>query len=110
MARLDSGNETLLSDESPCDLPVTPPASNEVESSVSDQHAHNSTHGINEENLVPPKITPFSGVLDKVQVVGIFFVISFAPDKFKNFFFPKIGTSLIILNCAYGQPARLTGA
>lgn len=62
MARVDSGNETLLSDESPCDLPTTPTASSAIENTSSIP----SNNCSNEENSVPPKITPFSGVLDKV--------------------------------------------
>ncbi|KAK6621546.1 hypothetical protein RUM44_001353 [Polyplax serrata] len=65
MARLDSGNETLLSDESPCELSATPPESNDAESSAGDSEKAKKTNSGIEENLVPPKITPFSGVLDK---------------------------------------------
>ncbi|KAL0269509.1 UNVERIFIED_CONTAM: hypothetical protein PYX00_007213 [Menopon gallinae] len=64
MARMDSGNETMLSDDSPCDLATTPSTSSGVGSSSSSQN-----HPPAEEAMVPPKITPFSGVLDKGKIV-----------------------------------------
>ncbi|XP_063231798.1 leucine zipper putative tumor suppressor 2-like [Bacillus rossius redtenbacheri] len=56
-ARVDSGHETLFSDDSPCDLGATP--SSGVGSASSGQGADHT----------PPKITPFSGVLAKGKVV-----------------------------------------
>ncbi|KAJ9573857.1 hypothetical protein L9F63_008781, partial [Diploptera punctata] len=64
MARVDSGHETLFSDDSPCDLGNTPSAcsSSGLGSSSSGQQNTSAEDR-------PPKITPFSGVLGKGKVV-----------------------------------------
>lgn len=48
---VDSGNETLFSDESPCDLAASP-------TSRGPEHPTGAA--------APPRIQPFSGVLEKV--------------------------------------------
>ncbi|KAB0789947.1 hypothetical protein PPYR_15769 [Photinus pyralis] len=60
MATVDSGNETLFSDDSPCDLISSPSAlSGEDPEVIECQHISNR----------PPNIQPFSGVLEKGRTV-----------------------------------------
>ncbi|KAF5269355.1 hypothetical protein FQA39_LY08747 [Lamprigera yunnana] len=60
MATVDSGNETLFSDESPCELTGSPTGLCGDDSEVIEcQHMQNG----------PPNIQPFSGVLEKGRVV-----------------------------------------
>lgn len=58
MATIDSGNETLFSDDSPCDLVGSPRPLSEDESEMIKCHFQT-------ENR-PPNIQPYSGVLEKV--------------------------------------------
>ncbi|PSN38556.1 hypothetical protein C0J52_14818 [Blattella germanica] len=72
---MDSGHETLFSDDSPsCDLVTTPSAcSSSGLGSASSGHTLNHNHLGTEDaetsRLGPPKITPHSGVLGKGKVV-----------------------------------------
>lgn len=61
MATIDSGNETLFSDDSPCDLVGSPRPLSEDESEMIKCHFQT-------ENR-PPNIQPYSGVLEKGRVV-----------------------------------------
>nr|CAD7261883.1 unnamed protein product [Timema shepardi] len=57
---MDSGHETLFSDDSPCDLGNTPSAcSSSGLGSASSGHTGN-------HDPTPPNITPYSGVLGKL--------------------------------------------
>lgn len=71
MATIDSGTETLFSDDSPCELPPSPSFSGEdAEVQVLD-----STTDVN-NRLAPPNIQPYSGVLEKVSGKGPLIVFS----------------------------------
>ncbi|KAF5270319.1 hypothetical protein FQR65_LT05507 [Abscondita terminalis] len=59
MATVDSGNETLFSDDSPCDLIGSPHVLSGDDSEVTECQQHMSTR--------PPNIQPFSGVLEKYR-------------------------------------------
>ncbi|KAK5649488.1 hypothetical protein RI129_000517 [Pyrocoelia pectoralis] len=60
MATVDSGNETLFSDDSPCELISSPSALSGEDPEVTEcQHISNR----------PPNIQPFSGVLEKGRTV-----------------------------------------
>ncbi|KAK4882740.1 hypothetical protein RN001_006059 [Aquatica leii] len=61
MATVDSGNETLFSDDSPCELVGSPNALSGDDSEVIECHQHMPNR--------PPNIQPFSGVLEKGRVV-----------------------------------------
>jgi hypothetical protein len=69
MARVDSGHETLFSDDSPCELVTTPSAcsSSGLGSASSGNNNHPSSEDAEASRLGPPKITPFSGVLGKAS-------------------------------------------
>jgi hypothetical protein len=69
MARVDSGHETLFSDDSPCDLVTTPSAcsSSGLGSASSGNHNQHSSEDADSSRLAPPKITPYSGVLGKAS-------------------------------------------
>nr|CAD7453883.1 unnamed protein product [Timema tahoe] len=62
---MDSGHETLFSDDSPCDLGNTPSAcSSSGLGSASSGHTGN-------HDPTPPNITPYSGVLGKVSTNSV---------------------------------------
>lgn len=73
---LDSGNETLFSDSSSCDL-VSSPASGGRQDGADIMDGDleppeecvpiEVSDGINKLNVAPPKIQPYSGVLEKVR-------------------------------------------
>lgn len=71
MARVDSGHETLFSDDSPCELVTTPSAcsSSGLGSASSGNNNQQSSEDAEASRLGPPKITPFSGVLGKGKIV-----------------------------------------
>lgn len=56
---VDSGNETLFSDDSPCELAGSPTAYSADDSEVTQCHLHITNR--------PPNIQPYSGVLEKVS-------------------------------------------
>nr|CAD7438372.1 unnamed protein product [Timema bartmani] len=61
---MDSGHETLFSDDSPCDLGNTPSAcSSSGLGSASSGHTGN-------HDPTPPNITPYSGVLGKLVAMA----------------------------------------
>lgn len=62
-ATVDSGNETLFSDDSSCDLVMSPSAC-EADVSRSDDNTD-----IPPPRVAPPKIQPYSGVLEKGKIV-----------------------------------------
>lgn len=63
MATIDSGTETLFSDDSPCELPASPSvcSGEDAEARILE-----STTEVN-NRLAPPNIQPYSGVLEKVR-------------------------------------------
>lgn len=61
MATIDSGTETLFSDDSPCELPRSPYSGEETEVQVLETSTDASSR------LAPPNIQPYSGVLEKVS-------------------------------------------
>lgn len=63
MATVDSGTETLFSDDSPCELISSPGAC--FGEDAENHHIHSQTD-VN-SRLAPPNIQPFSGVLEKVN-------------------------------------------
>jgi hypothetical protein len=69
MARVDSGHETLFSDDSPCELVTTPSAcsSSGLGSASSGNNTQHGPEDAETSRLGPPKIAPFSGVLGKVS-------------------------------------------
>lgn len=64
-ATVDSGNETLFSDDSSCDLVMSPSAC-EADVSRSDDNTD-----IQPPRVAPPKIQPYSGVLEKVSHLSV---------------------------------------
>ncbi|XP_056631927.1 leucine zipper putative tumor suppressor 2 homolog isoform X1 [Diorhabda sublineata] len=64
MGTIDSGTDTLFSDESPCDLIRSPSicSGDDIEVQMEDTQSINS-------RLAPPNIQPYSGVLEKGKVV-----------------------------------------
>lgn len=64
-ATIDSGTETLFSDDSPCEL-VGSPGTYSAEDS--ETQIGESQSDLN-SRLGPPNIQPYSGVLDKVMLV-----------------------------------------
>lgn len=64
MATVDSGTETLFSDDSPCELPGTPSICSGEDAEV--QTLEYSVEA--NSRFAPPNIQPYSGVLEKVGV------------------------------------------
>lgn len=64
MATIDSGTETLFSDDSPCELPPSPSVCSGEDAEV---QILDSTAEVN-NRLAPPNIQPYSGVLEKVRI------------------------------------------
>lgn len=69
---VDSGNETLFSDDSSCDLVMSPSAC-ELDQSISTPVStpgrtieHDVASEVSSARVAPPKIQPYSGVLEKV--------------------------------------------
>jgi hypothetical protein len=68
MARVDSGHETLFSDDSPCELGTTPSAcSSSGLGSASSGNNQPNPEDADTSRVGPPKITPYSGVLTKAS-------------------------------------------
>lgn len=64
-ATIDSGTETLFSDDSPCELvgsPINYTVAEDSELQINESQSDLSAR------LGPPNIQPYSGVLDKVNV------------------------------------------
>lgn len=65
MATVDSGTETLFSDDSPCEFVGSPGVYSGEDSEPQVGEPQTEIHS----RLGPPNIQPYSGVLDKVKYI-----------------------------------------